>query len=297
MKKIISASFFCLVMLLPCLIMAQLNEEVFLENVEKRFQTIVQDRGGDPAGISAENMTIEKKLPFTVNLSGLELTLYAVKVSLLDPGSGQKQNVTLIVDGSGEVQLDGAFASLKTGESLHQEVLDELERLESDLKVGDILLTGEGDKEVVFLSDPFCPYCRRAYEYLLDQDEDFSRLKIAHFPISPESGSVALTFLMMEFKGSDNFQEVVDFAYTLDRAELEGNADHKVMEKFNEKFEFFDKTPEQIFTDLQQKHQNQLAQDMQEMQNIGLTGTPVIIIDGIKVSGFNQNRIDKLLSQ
>ncbi|MFW5731559.1 MAG: DsbA family protein [Desulfonatronovibrionaceae bacterium] len=297
MKKIVSASFFCLIMLLPSLLMAQLNEEVLLENVEKRFKTIVQDRGGDPAGISADNMSIEKKHSFTVTLGDQTLTLYAVKVSLLEPESGQKQNVTLIVDQSAEVQLDGAFVSLKTGESLHQDVLDKLERLDREFESGDLLLTGQGDKEVVFLSDPFCPYCRRAYEYLIKQDEAFSRLKIAHFPISPDSGSVALTLLMMDHKDQDNFHHVVDFAYNLDQTELEGNADHQVIEKFNEKFNAFDKTPEQVFTDLQQKYQNKLAKDMQEMQDIGLTGTPVIIIDGVMVSGFNQNRIDKLLGQ
>jgi hypothetical protein len=36
---------------------------------------------------------------------------------------------------------------------------------------------------------------------------------------------------------------------------------------------------------------------MEDMRGIGLSGTPMIIIDGVKVEGFNRNRVTDLLNQ
>ncbi|MFP4325757.1 MAG: hypothetical protein ACLFP9_07035, partial [Desulfonatronovibrio sp.] len=124
-----------------------------------------------------------------------------------------------------------------------------------------------------------------------------NELKIAHFPLNPGSGAVALTFLMMEFKEEDNYQQVVDFAYELDRKQLSDNADLAVIRIFNEEFEIFTRTPEEVFETLQEKHGESLSREMEKIQAIGLSGTPVIIIDGIRIDGFNQDRVDSLLNR
>ncbi|MCA1742586.1 MAG: DsbA family protein [Desulfonatronovibrio sp.] len=281
----------------PSMLMAGLQEEDLLDNVHKRFQTIVVERGGEPDSISRQDMTIEKKIPFDVKISGKDLTMFAVKISLTDASTGQKQNVNLIVDETGSVQLDGAFAELSTGLTLHQEALDELERIEGDPDVGDLLFKGSGDAQVLFLSDPFCPYCRQGYTYLLDQKDKIDQLKIAHFPINPDSGALALTFLMMEFKGQDNYSEVVDFAYMIDMKELSGNRNHQVISMFNQEFGVFEDEPEKVFADLEERHMDVLTEEMNKMQSLGLTGTPVFIVNGVMVSGFNKARIDQLLEK
>ncbi len=281
----------------PSSLMAGLQEDNLINNVLIRFQGIISERGGDPWAISRESLVVEQSIPFEVDVSGQRLTMYAVRVVLSGPEPGQKQNVTLIVDETGGIQLDGAFADLSTGKSIHQDVLDELERMESDPGVGDLLFTGSGQASVLYLSDPFCPYCRHAYTYLRDQKDRISEFKIAHFPINPNSGAVALTLIMMDFKGEDNYQDVVDFAYNVDPTGLTGNADHSVIRLFNNEFQIFTRTSEDVFDYLQEKHQNNLAREMEKMRAMGLSGTPVIIINGIRVDGFNRDRINDLLNR
>ncbi|WP_045212337.1 DsbA family protein [Desulfonatronovibrio magnus] len=296
MKKLSVFVLFC-VLAMPCLSWAGLNQDALMDNVLKRFQSLMAAQGGNADSLSAESIEIEKKVPFEVTLSGHNIELYAIKVALQDEASGMKQNVTLIVDSTGAIQLDGALVDLATGSSVHQEAMDELNRLDREMEVGDVLFQGQGEIDVLFLSDPFCPYCRHAYDYLIEQKGRINKFKIAHFPISPTSGAVALTLLMMEHKGEDNFQDVVEFAYTIDRGQLSGNADHSVIDIFNEQFQVFDDSPEDVFEYLQSKHQNKLAEEMSVMRDMGLTGTPLIIVDRVMVSGFNRDRIDKLLDK
>lgn len=296
MKRII-VSLLAGLVLFPSMLMAGLQEEDLLNNVHKRFQSIVAERGGEPDSISRQGMTIEKKIPFDVKVSGKALTMFAVKISLIDAATGQKQNVSLIVDETGSVQLDGAFAELSTGLSLHQDALDQLERIEGDPGVGDLLLRGSGDAQVLFLSDPFCPYCRHGYTYLLDQKDKIDQLKIAHFPINPNSGALALTFLMMEFKGQDNYLDVVDFAYMIEMDDISGNRDYQVISMFNQEFGVFEDEPEKVFAYLEDRHLDLLTEEMEKMQGLGLTGTPVFIVNGVMVNGFNKVRINQLLEK
>lgn len=285
------------VLFFPSSLAAGLQDDSLVNNLVKRFREVVADRGGDPESIVKENIVIQRSIPFDMNISGQILTMYAVRLLLSIPDTGQKQNLTMIVDRTGTIQLDGAFVDLITGRPIHQGVMDELNRVEQDLQLGDILYKGSGRAEVLFLSDPFCPYCRQAYEFFLTQKDRVDELSIAHFPLDPGSGAVALTFLMMDHKGNDNFQKVVDFAYKVDRNRLAGNPDHAVIRIFNEKFNTYPGTPEEVFVYLTEKHQNSLARDMDDMRGIGLSGTPMIIIDGVKVEGFNRNRVNDLLNQ
>ncbi len=296
MKKVFSFLIIA-VLFFPSSLMAGLQEDNLINNLVKRFQEIITDRGGDPESIVSDDMYVSRSIPFELNVSGQILNMYAVRVEFSLPDTGQKQSVTMLVDETGNIQLDGAFVNLITGRSIHQKVMDELNRLEKDPQVGDVLFKGTGKAEVLFLSDPFCPYCRHAYDYLLDQKSRLDEFKIAHFPLDPNSGAVALTFLMMDHKGRDSFQQVVDFAYTIDRSRLSGNADYSVIRIFNEEFGTYSLSPEEVFEFLKEKHQDSLARDMEEMRNIGLSGTPVIIINSFKVDGFNRNRINDLLNQ
>ena len=297
MKKVL---FILLIVMLgyPANLMAGLQEEKLVGNVLLRFQGIIAEKGGDPDSVTRESIVLERSIPFEVNVSGHSLTMYAVRMMVMSgPEKGQNQPVTLIVDETGTIQLDGVFADLSTGRSIHQQVMDELARLEENPPVGDLLLKGPGQADVLFLSDPFCPYCRHAYDFLLDQQNRISELKIAHFPLNPDSGAVALTFLMMEHKGKDSFRDVVDFAYTIDRALLTDNADLSVIRIYNEEFEAYTRTPEEMFDYLQEKHQGNLLVQMEQMRGIGLSGTPLIFVDGIRVEGFNRDRVENLLDK
>ncbi len=285
------------VLLLPSSLMAGLQQERLLENVLFRFQEIITERGGDSGSISMENIALDRSIPFEVTVSGQDFTMYAVKIVLTGPEPGRKQNVTLIVDETGNIQLDGAFADLRTGRSIHQGIMDELERMDTDPGVGDLLFHGSGQAEVLYLSDPFCPYCRHAYTYFLDQKNRIGEFRIAHYPINPGSGSLALTFLMMEHKDADIFRKVVDFAYEVELDRPSDNADHAVIEVFNERFDIYPQPAQEVFDYLQRKHQESLVRDMEKMRDMGLSGTPVIIINGIRVDGYNRQRIDDLLNR
>ncbi|WP_028574833.1 DsbA family protein [Desulfonatronovibrio hydrogenovorans] len=296
MKKILFFAF-CIILGLGSKLNAGLQEDVLITNVLDRFQGIIVERGGDPEAISVKNMTLERKIRFELVVSGQVLPLYAVRMALFEPETGRKQLVDLIVDETGTVQLDGSFVDLGTGESLHQDALDELDRIEGDPGVGDLLFKGSGTAQVLFLSDPFCPYCRHAYTHLLDQKDWIDEFRIAHFPIDPDSGSMALTLLMMEYKDEDLYQDVVDFAYMMDRDQIIGNPDLDVISLFNQQFNVFTDSPEEVLFLLQTRHQDELARQMKIMRDMGLTGTPVVIINGMRINGFNRDRMERLLKQ
>ena len=100
----------------------------------------------------------------------------------------------LYVDGQGEFALAGNFYELKTGKNLTQEAFQNLNRLTpEELKELESLTAfslGQGKKVVYLVTDPQCPYCKKAEALLktLVEKEDLM-VHFLFFPLDSHPGA------------------------------------------------------------------------------------------------------------
>ena len=129
---------------------------------------------------------------------------------------------------------------------------------------------GNGTKKVVEVSDPTCPFCRRAHEALKDH-RDITKY-VFFLPIHGEHSMKAIAYIVC----SQDPEKKYDEAYS-------GKVDDQI-EKFN------------ITSDCQQKLDSILNEHMKVAQALQVRGTPYFIINKKPVEGANIPLIEKLLN-
>ena len=158
-----------------------------------------------------------------------------------------------LIDKSGTNLTDLAKAALQA------KMLDELP-LDKAIKIG------HGPKKVIEVTDPDCPYCRKASDYFADKDELVTRY-VFFFPlmeIHPDAATKAAFVLSSE-----------------DRAA----AYHDVMAGK------YDTAPLPVFED------NLLLEDHLELTGrLGVRSTPQFWIDGENIQGANISELERLIT-
>ncbi|EGW43094.1 hypothetical protein HMPREF0178_03994, partial [Bilophila sp. 4_1_30] len=147
----------------------QLNEEALRSVVISRLGRVLTENGQDAVArkLLSDNVRIDKYQPVRVGV----VDLYAVQLSLHHPDGSSQPNLpdrmTLLTDASGTIQF-GMVADLATGQEAALSQATEITRLRLPDALPKQLATGTGSHDVIFVSDPFCPFCRQAASYLLE---------------------------------------------------------------------------------------------------------------------------------
>lgn len=281
-----------------------LDEENLKSAVVSRVNMLLAAQpGGTSRPISPEDVQIDKKQPVSVQ----GLSLYAVRL-LLTPrvqaegAAPEADEMVLLTDPSGTVQF-GMVMDIRTGQEIAMAQATDLTRISFPSHLASPVLTGQGDKEVIFVSDPFCPYCRQAYLFLQDQLSRISKLSIAHLPLPMHPGADA-TVWVMKFAhetAPSLHQAVVEFSYTslLPPTALHvEEAQQQVIAQFLKRFpELSGQETEAFYFYLKGKYEADTAAAVKALQKLHITGTPVILVEGQPIHGFNKQEIAARLAE
>ena len=278
-------------------------------SIAERVNQILAERSqGEGAIIPLDAITVEKVQPLQVR--GIDM--YAVKLSLKASGtingiSTEPEEMIILTDATGTVQF-GMVTDIATGDELAMIQATSLLDFEFPAHLAKPFLTGKGPHDVTLVTDPYCPYCRQALDYLKTQLSRIADLKLVHLPLAMHPGADAASWIM-EFarqEVKDLYTQIVDFAYSglrtptdTDGRALRGDdAQKHVVKQFLAQFPKLTKQPLDAFLFfLKGNYEQQDLSTRRALQKLRISGTPVVIIDGQAVHGFDQKEISKRLSK
>ncbi len=275
------------------------NAEAFRRN----FVAGLSGRPNVPA-LTPESVQVDQ-VDKAATFGGLDI--YAVK-GRLAPEGGQSQPFLLFVSADGQFHVSDII-SLAAGRSILKDARDRMRA--ADVKsLGHVIMKGTpGKPVVVYVSDPFCPYCRTAFALLMGKAGSFSELRLAHFPLASHPGAdIACAILAWaEAKAPKKALDFVRFAYTELKApavpektpEALGRAWNEVAASFLVKFpelKALGKNGAAIVAALSDSaYARVVAEDMAKASGLEITGTPVVFVGDVRVVGFDEERLNELL--
>ena len=276
-----------------------LNEEALKKSVLSRIQSVIQTNGGIIANVTPAIISIEKIQPIPIGA----ITLYAVKMKI-QGAYGQMDEMVIVTEQTGQAQF-GLVLNLATGEEMPLSQAKDVTSLQIDNSLASLYMEGTGNKTVQFVSDPFCGFCRQAFALLEQQADAIRSLSFIHWPLPMHPGADMVIWLMeyaKENAPAELFQAVVKFAYTTLRAPaaIPGkDVQEQMLEQFLSRFpELFGKLDSATMADfLKGKYQQKTIRIQSEMEKLGITGTPLIIVNGNPINGFDRAEIIKQLNK
>jgi len=165
----------------------------------------------------------------------------------------------------GKYIIIGAVLDAKSGENLTKKRYAEINKVDFakiPLKEAIHLKFGKGGKKLVMISDPDCPYCRRAHEYLKKKDVDLY-VFLYPLPIHPDAEKKSKVILCSK-NAAKAYKEAME------GKEIKGNVCKEGVEK--------------------------LASHVLVGQIVGVSGTPTFVLeDGRKVEGLDIGTLEKYL--
>ncbi len=275
------------------------NVEAFRQN----FLAGLTGRPNVPA-LNADSVQVDQT-ERAASFGGMDI--YAVKGRLV-PASGQAQPFLLFISADGQYHVSDIF-SLSEGKSILKDARAKMRA--ADLKdFGQTVFKGPAGKPVlVYVSDPFCPYCRQAFAYLMDKKESFSEFRLAHYPLPSHPGADIASALMAwaADKAPKKLADFVRFAYTdLPVPKLQDRSPENLKKAWAQVAgAFLARFPEvkalgkdgaAIVAALNgSKYAKSVSEDMARAASMDISGTPVIFVGQTRVVGFDQERLDELL--
>lgn len=303
MKKVVSLALAsCLLLLIAVSASANvsaLDQESLKRSVLSRIQSVIQSRGGVIANITPAVINIEKVQPVTVGA----VTLYVVKMTVRGTGE-MPDEMVLLTEQTGQAQF-GLVLNLATGEEMAMSQARDTTSMHIDSSLESVYLVGTGTKTVQFVSDPFCGFCRQAFALLEQQADAILSLSFIHWPLPMHPGADMAIWVMeyaKEHAPVDVFKAVVKFAYTGLRtpgADSKKGPQEQVLEQFFNRFpELLGKLDISNFAPLLKgMYQGKTIRIQSGLQQLGISGTPLIIIDGAPINGFDRPEIIKQLNK
>jgi protein-disulfide isomerase len=271
---------------------AVLDEAALKAGIAHRLRTAREDRDERFQHFSSAHVRIEKKMP--VHISDT-LTVFAVKLRLMPPVSdASPEFITLVVDDTGTLQI-GDIQHLATGSNLVQDAVDQVQAVDiSDLPsdFGKLIYTGTGPHTLIAVSDPFCPHCRKGWEFIKLNLDQIHTLRLAHFPLSPAAETAGLV-MADAYHGKSMVFDIIDFTYTvLDPSQDPLEILAQYMDEFPELTQKWGTTPEHALTYLTDRFLTQIKADRQTLQTLGIHSTPVFFVNQTFIKGFNARKIE-----
>lgn len=286
-----------------------LDELTLRAAIAERVNLILAERGQGQQGlVPVEAITVEKVQPVQVR----DMALYAVKLRLNAGGAvngvfTEPEEMIILTDVTGTVQF-GMVTDIATGDEIAMVQAASLTSMAFPEHLAKPFLTGQGKRNVTVVSDPFCPYCRQAISFLTTQLPLIANLKLVHLPLAMHPGAEAAAWVM-EFAREEVgnlYKQVVDFSYSAlktptgsDGKGLSGDdAQKDVIKQFIRNFPTLTNQPLDAFLYyLKGKYEPQDLSTRRALQKLRISGTPVVIIDGQAVHGFDQKEISSRLKK
>jgi len=276
----------------------QLDTTNLKENVSAFVRQMFTAKGHS-IDFGPEGISIKESLPVQIN----GMTFFAVKLELTrEDGKGpeNKDELKFIVDPTGTMKFP-YVSSIATGKEMVLSAIPEFTKIEFPEDLAPVMKTGTGTHEVIVVTDPFCPACRKAKPFFDSQMNNIKTLKIAHWALPIHPGADAAVWVMdYAIESKIHPQEVYDFAYgdlkTPGKGLVEEKAQRFVIDQFATKFpKLVTGNNEAFYYFLKGKYEAKYKEASDQYRAMKFSGTPTIIIDG-QAAGFNPAAVSQALS-
>jgi len=270
---------------------AVLDEAALKQGIALRLRTARGTKDERFRQMTADHVSIEKKIPIHTG----SLSVFAVRLKISPPIPDlSPEFITLVVDDTGTVQF-GGIQELATGDNLAKAAVDQLQAVDiNDLPAdfGKVIYTGSGPHNVIVVSDPFCPHCRRGWEFIQLNLDRIHTLRLAHFPLSPSAETAGLAMADAYHRQFMEF-DVIDFTYTeLNPSQAPVDILSQYMDAFPDLAEQWGATPEAALTHLKEKYLLEIKTQQQTVRALGIHSTPVFFVNNTFIKGFNSQKMD-----
>ena len=272
------------------------------------------------AAFTPEKIIVTKKEPFSAGNMNFFIVSLAIKApteiggNVTDPETDMEKVIVLAVDPSGTYHFQDVL-EIATNKSMALEAKRIVQRLVLPKDFGDVLFTGTGNEEVVFVSDVFCPFCRDAYEYFLTKKSNIKTFKMVHHPIKELHPAAEIVSHVMEYARDEfsegDYQALVTFAYTelkeekIDPAAKFGESTKalealelvmvkKLTAKYPDLLKKHSNDDQAFYYFLKGKYTTKLEGIRTVVRALGLQGTPAMYINGYLIRGFNVNELNSI---
>lgn len=295
-----------------------LDETALRTNSLKRLiNTIKQNNPAvtDLDKITLDNIQVVQKEP--IKFGKTELWMAKIRfdgMPTVKSDDNKTFEMIMTVDPSGVYQY-ADVTNIETSASVFTRAKHELNKMAVSDKIGTTIFKGKGTAKILFISDPFCPFCRKEYEFLKANQAKVAEVKLLHMPMPQLHPSApiacALLALAKEKLPHDQYVKVVDYAYTtLDEtiapssinntpvaATLQQEMDltKKVVAQFPELSKGQDF--ESFFYFVKGKYVAAVNDESNiAINQFKLRGTPNTFVDGYLVRGFNKTELEQLIA-
>jgi hypothetical protein len=271
---------------------SELDEAALKQSIAARIRTTRGPQDERFKQFSHDQVIIDRKIPILIQ----EMTFFAVKVKILSPPPDVREEmITLVVNKSGTLQIPD-IQDLATGNSLVQDAFTQLISVEDiPPDFGKEIFKGTGNHLLIAISDPFCPYCRKGWDYIKEQKEKLEAFRLSHFPLNR---AAEVTCMVMADAHQRQFKvfEIVDFAYT--RLNPVANPEdilQQFLDAFPELQEIWGQDTATVLNNLEEKYLVVVQEERNNAQALGINSTPVFLINGELIKGFNAEKLDKAM--
>lgn len=162
------------------------------------------------------------------------------------------------------------------------------------------VFSGQGGTELVMVSDPFCPFCRRTMRYLMRRQGEIKRFSLVFHPLSIHPGADAACWFIAHVR--DNFPDmlvpVVRFAYG--GLKVPGKSDaskarQMVVAALLERFPEVSAEPVAEFTEhLRVRYAESVSRTMDAARKSGVSNIPVVLGADTVVVGYKVDDLEKV---
>lgn len=234
------------------------------------------------------------------------MVLFGIKLSVKDASKlGVPQNATFVTDPTGTLMMPfvGAIATGKDVVFPEQGKSQVAEPEHIPDEMTSLLFKGTGKADVVFLTDPFCFYCRKGFDYLMSNKDKIGTLRIVHMPSPGSPGADAASWILAYAidKGMDA-QAVFEFTYYVLSMPTAANSPKEagvmVIKQIRQAFpKLFSGSDEEVFKLLASKYALKMANGSQQLQQIGFVATPYFQVDGKVLRGLDVKGLNTALGE
>jgi protein-disulfide isomerase len=270
----------------------EIDEAALKENIAARIRHTRGTQDERFKQFSPDLVSIDKKIPIVIQ----DMTFYAIKVKIFSPPSdAREETITLVVDQSGTRQIVD-IQDLASGNSLLQDAVNQLIPIEDiPPDFGKEIFKGTGNYSMIVISDPFCPYCRKGWDYVKAQKGKLKAIRLSHFPLN-RAAEVACMVMADAHQRKFKLFEIVDFAYTrLDPGPNPEDVLVQFMDAFPEVKKIWGQDPAMALKHLEEKYLAVVREERENAQALGISSTPVFFVNGEVVKGFNVDKLDQIM--
>lgn len=156
-------------------------------------------------------------------------------------------------------------------------------------------LKGEGELDIVVVTDPLCWHCRLGHKLLGESSEKYRSLKLLFFPRLSFIGSDMVAWILEDAAGTDRLKAMVDFGYSdLKRPKTNdlNEARAIMLAQFTSAFpDMLEGTNlSDLYDRLKADHEAHVIRGAELARAAELPGTPVLIAGKTVVVGYGPGK-------